>query len=247
MDTQVFNEISSACGEILSQNGFKCKTAEGKFVSENQEFYVKFDEDASQFILEYVDKTAGDSAAVLSSWLFNGENKGDIIVIKEDFCDSISKKLGIKSGSKQNIAMPTKSAAGSLHTIDSLTQKFLAIYPQFKEDYKENVANNGSFYYVDFYKNVIVPRIIEQTSDIKKNSKPLEKLFKSLGEIFYNSDRTTSDALCGVIIAGTFVGRGEVFEECVPFLEDYPYFITACREIIKEVNRNKKFKAVFDK
>lgn len=249
MDIQIFKEISSACGEILSANGFKCKTDEGVFSSDTQEFAVKFNEESSMYSLEFTDKANSADPVVLSSWLFDENNKGDKIVIKEDFCDSIAKKLGLKklAGATNSVVMPTKSAAGQQNGVDSLTSKLLAIYPQFKEVYKENVATNGSFLYVDFFKSTVIPRMIEQTENTIANKKQLEKLFKTLGDVFYNCDRTTSDVLCGVIIAGTFVNRAEKFEECVPFLEDYPYFVTACREIVKEVNRNKKYKAVFEK
>ena len=249
MDIQIFKEISSACGEILSANGYKCKTEEGVFTSDAADFNVKFNEESSMYSLEFTDKANSSDPVVLSSWLFNENNKGDKDVIKDDFCDCISKKLGLKKvpGATNSVVMPTKSAAGQQNGVDSLTSKLLAIYPQFKDTYKESVAANGSFLYVDFFKSTVIPRMIEQTENPVANKKQLEKLFKTLGDIFYNCDRTTSDVLCGVIIAGTFVNRAEKFEECVPFLEDYPFFATACREIVKEVNRNKKYKAVFEK
>lgn len=248
MDTAIFNIVSSACGEILSANGFKCNTAEGKFTGENADFNVKYDDERKQFILEYVDKAANGEPVELSSWLFEGENKNDAVIIGEDFASVVSVKLGIKKPTHgtSSVAMPTRSAAGEQHGAESLTQKLLAVFPQFKDDYREHVASIGSYCPITFMKQTIVPKLSQMTDDFDANRKALEKTFKMLGEVYYNCDRSTTELICGVIVAGAFKGKTAEFEKLAPALEDYPYFMTAGREILKYVGKNKKYAQIFD-
>lgn len=153
MDNSIFAEIIKPIDELLSKNGFTQKE-QGCFEGESAIYKVYFDEARKQFVLSFKDKSNElDDFGELASWLFDGGVKSDAVVIAEDFCDVISKKLGIvksnKTNDAANIAMPTKAAAGEENGINSLTQKLLAIYPAFKNDYKEAYAKYNSFLYID--------------------------------------------------------------------------------------------------
>ncbi len=248
MDTAVFNTVSSACGELLAANGYTCSPAEGRFFNDDNEFSVRYDSERSQFVLAFTDKKAGAAEVELASWLSDGESKGDAAVIGEDFADTVAVKLGLKkpSHSAPTVAMPAKSAAGEQHGIDSLTQKLLSVFPQFKDTYKEHVAELGGYYYVKFMKETFVPKLAEMTAAFDANRKALEKTFKMLADVYYNCDRTAADAICALIIVGAFRKNPAEFEKLAPALENYPYFMTAGREILAQAARSKKLTAVFE-
>ena len=247
MDIAMTKIITDLCAEVLTANGFK---AEGDtFESENAVFTVKYDEDRKLYILLYTDKAANAGEAEMASWLFDEGTKSDATVIGEDFRDQIAIKLGIKKSALQsgNVVMPTRNAAGSENTIDSLTQKILAVFPAFKDDYREHMTEYGSFLSVTFYKKTIIPKLRELSEDVKGNRKLVEKVFKMFAEIYYNCDDITMDTLCGTIIAGAFYDRPDKLSDCLAGLdEEYPFFISACRTVVKTAGRSKKVRAVFE-
>ena len=245
MDIAVFKKITDGCAELLGNNGFKNGESTGEFIKDNTKFTVKFIEESKMMVLEYTENLEMESEpAVLSSWLYEG-NAGDVAVITEDFCEQIGVKLGIAKPSAsvipQNVAMPTKKAKGDEQDIESLTQKMLAIFPAFKDDYKENVSKYKSFLYVDFYKKTILVKMREWTDDYGANKRNLDKVFKALAEVYYNCDKATADLICGLIVAGTFYDRAELLEGCVAPLTEFPVFATACKEATAAAAKNKKF------
>lgn len=249
MDITAFKKIVDGCADILTKNGFAATDITGTFQKDSTCFAVKYIEESKMMVLEYTETADMEgSQVVLANWLYEG-NEGDIPVITEDFCDQIGVKLGLAkpaaSLTANNVAMPTKKAKGDEYTIDSLTQKVLAIFPAFKEIYKENVAKYNSFLYVDFYKNNLVPKLRELCEDYKANKKTVDKTFKLFGEVYYNCDRETCELLCGLIIAGSFYDKQDKLEPCLSSLEDFPLFTAACKEVVAEAAANKKFKQIF--
>lgn len=249
MDITAFNKIVDGCGQMLEKNGFNKTDITGVFTKENTKFAVKYLEDSKMMVFEHTDSADMEgSETVIANWLYEG-NEGDIPVIVEDFCDQIGVKLGIAkpaaSISANNVAMPTKKAKGDEYTIDSLTQKVLAIYPAFKESYKENVAKYNSFLCVDFYKSTLVPKLREICVDYNTNKKTIDKTFKLFAEVFYNCDKETSEFLCGLVIAGTFYDNQDKLGACLSTLEEFPFFTTACKDVVAEAATNKKFQQIF--
>jgi hypothetical protein len=249
MDITAFKKIVDGCAEVLTKNGFAATDITGVFQKDSVKFAVKYLEDSKMIVLEHTETADMEgSESVIANWLYEG-NEGDIPVIVEDFCDQIGVKLGLvkpaASLTANNVAMPTKKAKGDEYTVDSLTQKVLAIYPAFKESYKENVATYNSFLYVDFYKSTLIPKLREVCEDYKANKKTVDKTFKLFAEVYYNCDRETCELLCGLIIAGTFYDKQDKLEPCLSTLEDFPLFTAACKEVVTEAAANKKFQQIF--
>lgn len=95
-------------------------------------------------------------------------------------------------------------------------------------------------------KETFVPKLAEMTAAFDANRKALEKTFKMLADVYYNCDRTAADAICALIIVGAFRKNPAEFERLAPALENYPYFMTAGREILAQAARSKKLTAVFE-
>lgn len=244
---ETIKEIVNGCSDLLTKNGYKPSQNAGEFIGDLSCFQFRYDEERTLVILEYCSESNGDYTE-LGSWLYDGTNPKDVPTIVEDFSDVIAKKLGLKpsSGNTANVVMPTRAAAGSENTVDSLTQKMLAIFPAFKETYKEHVAEKGSFLYVSFFKETVVPEL--RTQSAESNTKTVTKVMKALAEIFYNCDRTTSDVICGVLIAGAFYDKPDLFDEyTVDLKEEYPCFVTAGKAILAEAKNNKKYREMLAK
>ena len=249
MDITAFNKIVDGCSTLLTKNGFATTDITGVFQKDSVKFAIKYLEDSKMMVLEHTETADMEgSETVIANWLYEG-NEGDIPVIVEDFCDQIGVKLGLvkpaASLTANSVAMPTKKAKGDEYTIDSLTQKVLAVYPAFKDAYKENVAKYNSFLYVDFYKSTLVPKLREICDDYNANKKTIDKSFKLFAEVFYNCDKETSELVCGLIVAGTFFDKQGRLEPCLSTLDDFPLFTAACKAVVEEAAANKKFKQIF--
>ena len=129
-----------------------------RFEKEGAAFLIAYDESAKTFNLKSLEKGEdGETATNLSVWLFDETHrKKDAETIGEDFSDIIRAKLGIaKERAATNaaeVALPTRVKKDGALSMDQFTQRFLAVYPQYKDDYKENVAANGSFMPIEFYR-----------------------------------------------------------------------------------------------
>ena len=139
--------------------------------------------------------------------------------------------------------MPKKAEAGAEPNIEAFTQKFLAMFPQYKETYKAEVAKYGEFLYVDFFKKYGIEKMNELLADESKNKKQLAKYWKMLGEMHYEGDSNVGDLICTVIIGGSFFNDPAKFNEIAEkYLEDFPFLKAASKAAVINFKKNKKLR-----
>lgn len=253
MNSQYLNEVIEKFSGFASQNDLQsvvdCK---GEFVKDNVKFKIEYSQERKQFTFSYAEKgeeTFGEFTE-LTAWLFDEENHGskDIDVIAEDFVESASVKLGIikKSGVKQ-VALPSKAEAGKTPGIEALTQKFLAVFPVYKEEYVAHVEKYNGFLPIEFFKTTAVPKLKELVDDTKAK-KQLTKYFQMLQDMFVDGDREVGNIICSVIIAGAFDGNTEKWVALYDgALKDCQYLRQSGKAAIEEYKRNTKLRAIFNK
>ena len=250
MDKKFFDEIVSFMSKTIATYNFEPVAGEDySFKGETKAFKILYDE-KKQFCLQVADVNEGEIEAYnnKAAWLFdeNHSNK-DTLIIAEDFEETILKELGIKkqvvrSGSE--VALPSKTVAGQAPNIEGFTQKALAIFPEFKDTYKEEVEKNGEYLYVDFLKKTFVPKFREVIA--AGNKKQISKIMDMLGKMYYEGDSTVSNVVVGVIIAGTFKDNPGEFDKCAELVSNYPYLCSAGKQILQCVKSNKKYAAIFE-
>ena len=188
---------------------------------------------------------------VLSAWYFDEASHGanDIKCVADDFVSAVAKDNGIRivvaaDETFKEIELPKKAEEGAEPNIEAFTQKFLAVFPQYKDNYKEMMAKYGSFLYVEFYKTYGVEKMRELAADESANKKQLQKYFKMLGEMHYEGDSSVGDVICTVILGGSFYDNVEGFNEIADkYLEDFPFLKTAARASVMGFKKNKKLRA----
>lgn len=249
MDNKFLNEILSALNEFLSSQGF---VAEGEtvgcFYNDKKSIKIFYDERNQQFVLQCADIAEGGSKGEyrnLSNWLFDDSHGSrDTAIIAEDFNLCLSEEMGIikpkvkKSG---DVALPSKAEVGATPGIEAFTQKFLALFPQYKDEYRDHVAKYGEYLYLDFLKNTAAVKLRELATDKSANKKQLVKYFDMLGEMYTDGDKTVSNVIVGVIIAGAFKDDIALFESCYEFMDECTYIKNAGKHILEIVRHNKKF------
>ncbi len=254
MDNKYIKEVTSAMHEFMTGHGFTADHDSSTFKNDSKLYKVSYDEQKKTFSVSVasviIDGDEGESKTI-SSWYFDEANHGskDTKYIAEDFIGAVAKDNGIKivasfDNSYKEIELPKKAEEGAEPNIEAFTQKFLAVFPQYKDNYKETIAKYGSFLYVEFYKTYGIQKMRELMADESKNKKQLQKYFKMLGEMHYEGDGTVGDVICTVILAGSFYDDVAAFNAAADkYLEEFPFLKTAARAAVMQFKGNKKLRA----
>lgn len=249
MDIQYLKEITNALSAFMKDNGFSSEGLElGNFKGEFKSYRIAYDESKKLFSIS-VAPVDSENYTVLSTWFFDENDHGakDIACIGEDFTEAVAKDAGIKIVKANEVIMPEKAAAGTEPDIKAFTQKFLAMFPQYKDAYKDSVAKYGDFMYVDFYKRYGIEKMRELMSDEGLNKKQLVKYWNMLGDMHYEGELIVGDIICTVILAGTFGSDPARFDAAAEkYLAEYPFLKSAAKAAVHDYKNNKKLRKIIE-
>lgn len=254
MDIKYIKELNSAVHEFFNSNGFSSEGQDtGFYKSEDKIYKIAYSAEAKLFTLSVASIVADDADAnysTLATWYFDEANHGakDIQCIADDFIGTVAKREGIRIASAgvidtSNIALPEKSKEGSEPGIEALAGKFLALFPQYKDAYKEMIATYGDFLYVEFFKTYAVEKLCELKADEAKNKKQLKKYFDMLGQMHYDGESIVGDVICSVIFAGAFKGNtDEYLALAKEYLADWQFLKSAGLAAVNNYKSDKKLR-----
>ncbi len=245
MNKDCYNAVIGEMKELLDQQQF---VADGDiFKNEKKAIKVYYNDANKTFnlgVAEVVDGNVADFA-VANSWLFDDDQTAkDAISVGVDFTDTLRKILGLKKSVRNftnEISLPTTEKGADI-TVTTLTQKLLAIFPQFKDTYKEEVALYGRFLYIDFYAKYFIPEIKKMLVD-KKSKKSVKKLFDMLEELYVQGDSATTDAVVMSIAAAAY-GDKEATESAALQMAENAHMKTSVDEFTKRIKASKKLREI---
>ena len=251
MNSQVQERILEQLNGIIETAGFKANEDKTEFKNEKLAFKISHNEEKKLLLLDLAE--VGENGEVgeysnASSWLFeNPEELRDAESAGMDFFDTLKGKLGMKStriNRNGEIAMPSKEKSGNSFNVEALCAKLLAIYPNLKDEYKNHVAEYGSFLYVDFFKTHIVPQI-EKLLD-ENNKKALKKVFPVLDDLYINGDRTVQNVIVGVVLCGAVKNNQSRYDAAMEALAEHQFLKVAFFNIMNRYKKDKALKAMLD-
>lgn len=245
MDKKYYNAVISEMQVLL--DGQKFVSDGDIFKNETKAVKVSFKEESRQFVLELADVAEGavGEFSVANAWLFEeGQTERDAAAVGVDFADTLRENLGVKKArgvAQVELPVGDKSDSGNITT---LTQKLLAVFPQFKDDYKQSVSEHSRFLYLNFYMAKFVPAIkVMMETGTKKQVK---KLFDMLADIYVSGNGEATDAVVAIICAATF-GDQAKFETAMEQLADCQHLQVAVRQFSAILAKNKKLQAALIK
>jgi len=250
MNSQVQEKILEELNGIIETAGFKPNEDKTQYQNEKVAFKISHDEEKKLLLLDIAEVNENGEVGDFynaSSWLFeNPEDLRDAESAGMDFFDTLKGKIGMK-GTRINrngeITMPSKEKSGNSFNVEALCAKLLAIYPQLKDEYKNHVAEYGSFLYIDFFKTHIVP-LIEQLLD-DKNKKNIKKVFPVLDELYIGGDRTVQNTIVGIILCGAVKDNKARYDVALEALKEHQFLKIAFFNIIERYKKDKSFRAIF--
>ncbi len=212
MENKIYEIITADMATVFCENGFNEEN--GVYVGNDKAVCLGYDEQKKICTISAAAVNDGQIGefAVLNSWLVDeNTTANDAKSIVLDFTESFNKLIGKKKvRGSSDIKLPQKAAAGETPNATALCQKFLAVFPQYKNAYKEHIALYGSFLPISFFKATAVPEL----QNLLRNGtdKQLAKMTDLLSEMFKKGDREVGNIVVGVIVAGAISGDKELYD-----------------------------------
>ncbi|MBQ8550624.1 MAG: hypothetical protein IJ426_04715 [Clostridia bacterium] len=241
--------IDAVLGEIrptLTDNGYTEK--DGVFTNDSRAVKVEYDESRELFNLLTAEVTAGEvgSYSVAASYLFDStQRESDAVAVGIDFNDTVTSLLGInprKARRANDISLPQKSG-GDTADIGELCNKILAIFPAYKDLYKERMAEDGEFLYINFFLETAAKEIAQLLEE--NNKKKLKKIYDSLNDLYVRGDRNVGNTVIVVILGGAIKGDPVKTAAMLEGLEDFPYLKKPVRHIALRTRKDRFLREIY--
>ena len=253
MEKVFYKAVTDRIESLLTANGFAKQTSENNdcFTNENYAVTIEYNETEKLLELKKARLAEGDTSdfSVMSSWILTEEsNERDIVSIANDFEDSLSELIGIKTNTlfnRNEVALPTKQAKSESVDISVMAARFLNICPAYKDDYKANVAHYNEFLYDKFFKDNAVP---EFTRALRENDKKrVTKMLDWLSECYIKGDDMVMTTVMYSVIATTLTADEnleQAFNSYTEKSDKYKHIYSATIQLIhflKKGNNIKKY------
>ncbi|HCC34384.1 MAG TPA: hypothetical protein DEQ02_01620 [Ruminococcaceae bacterium] len=242
MNDKARETIINSMRPFMEECGFEEK--DGFYSNGKKSFSIDYDSAKKQFVLMVADINLDEpgSYAPQSAWLFDeNHDEKDAELIGRDFTDTLRETLGMKVAfsSTRDISLPNKAAPGSVPGIEAFTQKFLTIYPQYKETYKNEIALHGEFLYDRFFSSYAVPMLRDFLR--QDNKKALKKMFDMFEEYYSEGDRVVTSTISFSILSEAFGMDEELWSSAEKYMEGTPLLKSNARNIKSFLQTNQKY------
>lgn len=230
---------------LFEEQGFKSESSDDGeiYKSEKKAVKIRFDDKKKMYKMYVADVKEGTlEFTELSTWLFEDDSdEKDARSIGADFKDTLEEVLGIKKAAfnahRSQIDLPSKAAPGATPGIGAFTQRFLTICPQFKDDYKDNVAQYGDFLYYDFYCKIAAPYLRDL---LKRNDKKqLTKFCKMISEMYIDGDSEVDRVIVCCILGESVYDNEELLSRLEEYLEGEDYLKHILKITVSLIKKDK--------
>lgn len=247
---EAYNTIERQLTAVNNELGFK-KTDESDraitFAGDKGAYRLDFDAESSilQFECAYEDKGAETEFNTISRSLFeiDAVDDRDVKSISNEVQDEIERMYKVrKPVNLDKVKMPkavsrSKAKNGIIsYDVDSLANRFGALYPEMKDLIKQNIVDYGEFLPETFFIEHGTPKVL----DVIKNGTTAEqkKLFKMLGEVYEDGTNEVQDII-GVTILGEMKNDADMMAVADKYMTDY--MAGPVHEINKLTAKNNRF------
>ena len=239
----VLGDIYKGLNETIKECGFNAVIPEGKAkdelpaTEESGRIIIEYKGENKALKLEYFNKKisvhgaskegeiiASDYSQVSLSLLDPDEaNDKDVKYIVNEFSETLIETFGTKTQKpvKSKLPQPVSKAAAKSGAVsydpNTLANRFTAIYPELREEYKANCDKYGQFLPEDFFVNhgnAVVHATIKENNPLK-----MKKLFNLLNDIYEDGSNETQ-SLIAVTILGSLNNDQEMLAACVDYMSD---------------------------
>lgn len=209
---------------IDSQKFVRQDSADCVFVNSSCAFRVRYDDKKHVFLLEKSDLKEEDASDfyMLSSYLFDEHStEADARSVGNDFLDTLNSELGLTRSvnmAKRDVPLPGKTRGDTVPGLESFCNRFLTLFPAYKDQYKEEVARYGGFLADHFFSGtaaVVLRQAVEN-----RDTKQLDKMVGMLDLYYVDGDYEVQSTITYSIIGEAFRDRAELFDVFLEMIGD---------------------------
>ena len=120
----------------------------------------------------------------------------------------------------------------------------LDFFPALKDEYKNHIAVNGNFLYLNFFGEYLVSNIKQVM--ISGNKKQIKKLYDILEDMYVKGDRDTVNAVVAVLCAAAYNDE-KVTAAVKEMLDSDKHFLSSFESFMPMLAKNKKLTAALIK
>ncbi len=147
----------------------------------------------------------------------------DVKYIVNEFSETLVETFGTKTQkpTKSKLPTPVSKAAAKSGSVsydpNTLANRFTAIYPELREEYRANCEKYGQFLPEDFFVNHGTAVVLDTIKE--NNPTKMRKLFNLLNDIYEDGTNETQ-SLIAVTILGAMDNDQEMLANCVDYMCD---------------------------
>ncbi len=152
----------------------------------------------------------------------NADAKGVKYVVNE-FSETLVEHFGTKTvkPTKAKLPQPVSKAAAKSGSVsydpNTLANRFTAVYPELRDEYKANCEKYGQFLAEDFFVKHGTPVVMQTIKE--NNPQKMRKLFNLLNDIYEDGTNETQ-SLIVVTILGAMDNDQEMLANCVDYMSE---------------------------
>lgn len=224
---------------FMTEQGFEAK--DGGFAGNEKEVKVVYNQAKKMYELYF--KNGEEAEKLVSAYLFDEtQTEKDIESVAIDFIDTLKSNLGVKKQrvAVNNVELPDE-LGGEKVGVGGLTQKLLAIFPQYKETYKEHVAKYGKLLMTEFCHEYFIPSVKELVRS--GNKRQIKKFYDAMRDMFIAADSETVPYIVGILSAAVY-GDEELLAAFKEITTDCPSLYAQVINFSANMKRNKKLRSV---
>ena len=248
MDNRYYDKVIEEMQPFLDEQGFKAQE-NGNFKNDKRKIKIAYNEERQMYVLSAADTgEEGDGEfKEIDAWLFDdSQNAKDAAAVGVDFTAALRKNMGIRikrTADGSNVELPSFSKGGSV-TVTGFAKKMLDFFPTLKDEYKNHIAANGNFLYLNFFGEHLVPNIKQVM--LTGNKKQIKKLYDILEDMYVKGDRDTVNAIVAVLCAAAYNDE-KATAAIKEMLADDKHFLSSFENFVPVFAKNKKLTAALIK
>ena len=164
--------------------------------------------------------------SVLSSSLLEAEtaNDKDVRYFVNEFSETLVATFGTKTQkpTKSKLPQPVSKAAAKSGMVtydpNTLANRFTAVYPELREEYKANCEKYGQFLAEEFFVKHGTPAVIETIKE--NNPAKMKKLFNLLNDIYEDGSNETQGVIAVTILGSLNTIDEQLLANCCDYMSD---------------------------
>ncbi len=208
--------ILEVLSPVIEAQKFTRQGDECVFVNAKYAFRITYDGKKNVYMLDMAKLVEGGEAEFynVSAYLFDdASDERDARSVGGDFLDCINNELGIQRSAslrKKDVVLPSKSTGEGTPGMEAFANRFLTVFPEYKDKYKSDVARYNGFMFDNFF-STVAPEVINRTIETN-NKKHFTKLVDMLDNYYVEADNEVQSTIMYSIIGETFRGKNDMYE-----------------------------------